>query len=117
MENRIKKIRELAGLNQADFGMSVGVKQSAITGYETGARKPRDTVIKLICDEYHINKQWLLTGEGEMYMPETKEREVEELVKKILDDPEQRKLRMVKWIVELDDNALRKLEALKILED
>lgn len=112
MENRIKKIRELAGLNQADFGMSVGVKQSAITGYETGARKPRDTVIKLICDEYHINKQWLLSGEGEMYMPKTKEREAEELVEKILDDPEQKKLRIVKWIVGLDDEKLEMLEAL-----
>lgn len=110
MKNRIKKIRKQAGLNQTDFGMSVGVKQSSITGYETGVRQPVDAVIKLICNEYHINEHWLRTGEGEMYLPKTKEEEIAELVKKLFEDPDPRKLKVVKWFVELDDDELKLLE-------
>lgn len=110
MKDRIKKIRKQAGLNQTEFGLNIGVRQSAITGYETGAREPLDAVIKSMCSAYQINEQWLRTGEGEMYLPKTKEEEIADLVKKFFDDSDPRKLEVVKWFVELDDNELELLE-------
>ena len=43
--NRIKKLRKYLGLNQTEFGIVIGIKQSTVAGYETGVRDPIDTII------------------------------------------------------------------------
>ena len=62
-------------MNQTEFGNRIGVKQSAITGYETGIRKPLDAVINSICKEFNVSETWLRTGKGDMFidMPEEDE--------------------------------------------
>lgn len=45
MKERIKLLRKYLGLNQTEFGARIGVKQTSVAGYETGARIPLDTVI------------------------------------------------------------------------
>lgn len=66
MKDRIKLIRTMSGLKQADFGEKIGVKQNTITCYESGTRKPTDAVILSICREFNINEEWLRNGTGEM---------------------------------------------------
>lgn len=67
MKERIKKIRKESGLNQTDFGSRIGVKQSSVTGYESGTRAPMDAIIMSICREFNVNEEWLRYGTGEMY--------------------------------------------------
>lgn len=64
LNERIKKIRTALNLNQTDFGKKIGVKQTTIAGYESGARQPLDTVIASICREFNVNEEWLRTGAG-----------------------------------------------------
>ena len=66
MNSRIKQIRESFHLNQTEFGARIGLKQSSITGYESGNRKPNNAVIKAICNEFQINEEWLKSGIGPM---------------------------------------------------
>ena len=67
MNARIKAIRKTVGLNQTEFGARIGVKQTTIAGYETGASTPMDAVISSICREFNVDERWLRTGEGEMF--------------------------------------------------
>ena len=67
MNARIKAIRKTVGLNQTEFGARIGVKQTTIAGYETGASTPMDAVISSICREFNVDEHWLRTGEGEMF--------------------------------------------------
>ena len=67
MNTRIKAIRKTVGLNQTEFGARIGVKQTTIAGYETGASTPMDAVISSICREFNVDEHWLRTGEGEMF--------------------------------------------------
>ncbi len=67
MKDRIKKIRKNAKLTQVQFGERLGVKGNTVTGYETGVRIPSDAVKFLICREFEINREWLETGQGDMY--------------------------------------------------
>ena len=69
MKNRIKEIRKDSNLNQTLFAEKIGVKQSAVASYETGAREPLDVVVKSICDKFNVNEKWLRTGDGEKYIP------------------------------------------------
>lgn len=68
MKERIKAVRKKMGLTQTEFGAKIGVKGNTITNYETGLRIPSDAVILSICREFDVDRNWLLKGEGEMFL-------------------------------------------------
>lgn len=73
MNTRIKEIRENAGLTQEEFGKKIGSARNTIANYETGNRKPSNSVIVSICREFNVNEEWLRTGNGDMFIfPEDK---------------------------------------------
>ena len=51
----LKQIREKAGLSQAELGNMVGLKQTSISQYESGARKPNLPMAKKIADTLNIS--------------------------------------------------------------
>lgn len=81
MQNRIKEVRKVNGLTQAEFGEKIGVKGNTVTGYETGIRSPSDAIIVSICREFGVNEEWLRTGKGEMFLPKSRGQEIGEIVK------------------------------------
>lgn len=86
MNDRIKELRKSLKLNQTEFGSRIGVKQSAITGYETGIRSPGDAVILSICREFSVSEAWLRYGTGEMFVSRSKNEEIAMLVNDIMSD-------------------------------
>jgi len=66
MNDRLKAIRKELGLNQAEFGARLGVRNSAISKIEKGENTLTDQMLISICREYNISEQWLRTGAGEM---------------------------------------------------
>lgn len=76
MKNRIKEIRKIQRLTQVEFGERIGVKGNTITNYENGLRTPTDAVILSICREFKVNKDWLLTGNGDMFSDRTKSQQI-----------------------------------------
>lgn len=71
MKDRIKKIRKNADLTQEKFAERLGIKRNTVATYETGKSEPMDNIIISICREFNVNREWLLTGKGDMYnMPE-----------------------------------------------
>lgn len=64
MKDRIKALRKELGLTQEKFADRLGVKRNTIATYEIGRNEPIDAVISLICKEFHVNEEWLRTGEG-----------------------------------------------------
>lgn len=67
---RIKKMRKALDLTQAEFASRIGVKRNTIATYEIGRNVPLDAVVASICREFHVNEEWLRTGNGEMFQPE-----------------------------------------------
>lgn len=65
--DRIKKLRKELNLTQQEFSEALGVGRGVISMYESGNNKPSEAVLNLICRQYHVNKDWLRTGEGEMF--------------------------------------------------
>lgn len=84
MKNRIKQIRKDHKLTQVEFGERIGVKGNTVTNYETGLRNPTDAVVLAICREFSVNKEWLLTGKGDMY--DVPEDEVAAVVSDLLEE-------------------------------
>ncbi|WP_128543632.1 XRE family transcriptional regulator [Larkinella soli] len=66
---RIKAIREDKGLSQVEFARAIGTQQPNVSDYETKGVVPRRGTIRNIVERYSVNEKWLLTGEGDRYLP------------------------------------------------
>jgi transcriptional regulator with XRE-family HTH domain len=64
---RIKKVREAMKLTQKEFAKLFGLKQNAISQWEIGNSRVSDEILCDLSQDYNININWLLTGEGEMF--------------------------------------------------
>ena len=64
MKDRINKVRKHYGLSMQAFGDRIDVSKEAIRLLEKGATSPAERTIKAICKTYHVNENWLRTGEG-----------------------------------------------------
>mgnify|MGYP000621698888 CR=1 FL=1 len=69
---RLKHLRkDTLKMSQAAFGAKLGVNRDVINNIE-GNRlaKPEQklSLFKLICSEFHVNEDWLLNGNGEMFV-------------------------------------------------
>jgi transcriptional regulator with XRE-family HTH domain len=68
---RIKQIRQEAGLSQRKFAERISMSPSHIAGLELGNKQINDRIIKLICQEFGFSEYWLKTGEGSMHDEES----------------------------------------------
>lgn len=87
MRERIKELRQALGLTQQKFADALGVKQNTIAQYECGRNAPIDAVISLICREFGVSETWLRNGEGEMFVPKSRNEELFEFVTKVAEGP------------------------------
>ena len=69
INDRIKVLRTKLKLSQIDFGGRIGITESAVSNYENGRRSISEQVKTAITREYGVNKLWLESGEGSMFLP------------------------------------------------
>lgn len=72
MITRLETLIQNLELNQKDFASKIGISPSRITELRRGRIKTlsSDTLIR-IHQEFGVNINWLLTGEGEMFLTST----------------------------------------------
>ncbi len=63
---RIKALRKSQRLSQAEFGENIGLKQVAVSNLEKEGNTVTEQNLALICQRFHIRRDWLVNGEGEM---------------------------------------------------
>jgi len=67
INSQIKVLRKAQKLNQAEFGDRIGLKTSAVSKMEQEGSTVTEQNIRLICEKFHVRREWLVDGEGEMY--------------------------------------------------
>jgi transcriptional regulator with XRE-family HTH domain len=67
LHERIKEIRAFLGISQREFSRQIYITQSFYGDIELGKKNPNDRIIQLISTQFKVNKEWLKTGEGEMF--------------------------------------------------
>lgn len=107
--DRIKEIRKENNLTQTEFAEKLGVTRSVISNIELNRlAKPnqKTSLIKLICKEFDINEEWLLTGTGEKYVIEKEDEKLAGALAEIsLSDNEKLK-NLIEKMIKLDDKHL-----------
>ena len=81
INTRIIELRNCVGTNgkkmtQEEFSSRINLSRNFIAQIEIGAKVPSDRTIKDICKEFNVNENWLRYGEGEMFLPLAREKEI-----------------------------------------
>jgi transcriptional regulator with XRE-family HTH domain len=71
---RLRTVRERLGMTQKEFANFLNVGIATVQRYEREERAPSGEFLKLLLDKCNVNINWLLTGEGSMFVnPDLKE--------------------------------------------
>ncbi len=110
MKNRIKQVRKSNNLSMEKFGERIRITRSSVCKIENGENNPSEQTIKLICQEFDINEEWLRTGQGEMTYPKGRNQIVSEFAADLIKEPESFKTRLIESLAKLDEKDWIELE-------
>lgn len=115
VNERLKSLRISLGMNQKDFGERIEVAQTYLSQIEKGDRPVTDKISKIVClqnwNGKSVNEEWFLTGNGEMFVPETKDGQITRLLSDVLKkENSDFKRRLVTALSKLDDTGWKYLE-------
>lgn len=121
MNNRIRELRKkVLNKSQKEFAERLGLSENFIWQIEKGEREPSDRTITAICREFNVNKDWLLTGKGEMRTALDRDKAVSDFLADVMrSESEDFRRRMVAVLSKLDVSEWELLEkmALKLAEE
>lgn len=116
MKDRIKKIRKELDLTQQKFADKLGVQRNTIAMYEMGRTLPSDAIMRSICREFNVNEDWLRTGEGEMFIKQTRDEQIASFVGSIQSSEDDSfKKRFISMLSALDESDWEVLEKMVIM--
>ena len=107
MNHRIRKLRKLLGLTQSEFADNIGLKQSALSNMEKNGALVTPQSIKSICSVYHVNEEWLLTGNGEIFIVSPYEKEFSEIFKSLHPATQEHLLKTARELLKLQEALLK----------
>lgn len=76
MNSRVKLVRDHLNLKQNEFAEKLGIRQSSLSSIENVSVNVSDRVFKDVCLAFNVNKEWLITGNGEMFNTLSREDEI-----------------------------------------
>ena len=59
-KDRLKELREKAGLSQYELANKLFVSRSAVAKWENGSGIPSDINLEAICNYFNVEEEWLL---------------------------------------------------------
>lgn len=112
INERFLQIRESLDMSRKAFGERLGVSDSVIKNIEYNVTEPKPLLIQQICKEYNVDPYWLETGEGEMFLPKSKDDAIMEFMESVMADEEESfRRRFVEMLSNLDDDGWLFLES------
>lgn len=83
MNSRLKEIRTTKGLSQDDFAKKIGISRSHVAGLESGRKNITERLINDVVREYNVNKNWLISGVGDMFIDPLDDLQLDDDVKEL----------------------------------
>lgn len=108
MNQRVKAVRKDQKMTQVEFGNKLHLSKNYLSNIETGLYPISDKFVDELCRTFHVNENWLRTGDGEMYKEMSKSEEIADIAARLYKDDgsEYRKL-LIKAIMEVPEENLK----------
>lgn len=84
MNERFKQIRKALGMTQDEFSSKISLSRNFIAQIESGTKTPSGRTVSDVCREFNVSEEWLRTGNGEMFVPETKDEQISKMLADVL---------------------------------
>ena len=72
LHKRIKEVRARLNLTQKAFGDKLGLSRDIIANIECNRVKPQRMFLQHLCATFSVNPNWLETGEGNVFIDDSK---------------------------------------------
>ena len=101
---RVRALRKELGLTLQAFGDRLGVTRATVSRIENGVNNLSDQMVVSICREYGVSERWLRDGEGEMFVPVTRNEKIARFAGELMKDetPDFRR-QLVEILADLND--------------
>lgn len=119
INQRISDLIKELKITRTAFAAKLNISQAHISKVCSGDSGLSERTIRDICDKFHVNEDWLRHGEGEMFLPRSREDEIETFFGQIADGPDNFQKRLISILASLNEDEWELLEkmALKLMED
>lgn len=108
--SRIKELRNKLNLSQTEFSQRIGVAKTTVSGWERGTRVPPQVTIRTICQEFNVNYEWLVHGEGYMFVDLSENDLILDFVDRVLAGSDPFIIDIFKSFAQLDTEDWKALE-------
>ncbi len=115
--DRIKQLRLTLNLKQVEFATETGISPSYLSYIESGSRLPSYELLETICVKYNVNVNWILTGNGELFVTSTSNNSEKQTLLLDIDYISQNELYEILWGLKIPlfkYALLERLEELKV---
>jgi transcriptional regulator with XRE-family HTH domain len=68
ISERIKEVRHTLKLSQIKFSRAIYISNGYLAEIELGNRRVNERIIQLVAAIFGVNKTWLKTGQGDMFV-------------------------------------------------
>lgn len=102
-------------MTQTEFGEALGVKRDVINNIENNRLKnpeKQEPIYRLMCEKFNVSEEWLRTGEGEMFVPLTKNQLITEFAADLVMEDNTFKKRLFEALAKLNESEWEVLEKL-----
>lgn len=113
MKDRFKELRKELNVTQQEFADKLKISRNFVAQIEMGSKVPSDRTIDDVCREFNVNEEWLRTGNGDMFVPGIKDKQISAMLADVMKSGEDSfRHRLVSALARLDDDGWDKLEEL-----
>lgn len=113
MKDRFKELRKELNVTQQEFADKLKISRNFVAQIEMGSKVPSDRTIDDVCREFNVNEEWLRTGNGDMFIPGIKDKQISAMLADVMKSGEDSfRHRLVSALTRLDDEGWDNLEKL-----
>lgn len=113
MKDRFKELRKELNVTQQEFADKLKISRNFVAQIEMGSKVPSDRTIDDVCREFNVNEEWLRTGNGDMFVPGIKNKQISAMLADVMKSGEDSfRHRLVSALARLDDEGWDNLEKL-----
>lgn len=119
LHERVRYLRkDILKQSQTEFAEALGTSRDAINNIEGNRLKrpeQKEPLLRLMCEKFSINESWLLTGEGEMMKPMSRDAEISSFLGDVMrgEDGDFRR-RLISVLAKLDAAEWELLESMAL---
>lgn len=120
---RVREVRKNAKKTQKEFAQLLGLTENYVWQVEKGQRDLSERTLNDVCRVFEVNPRWIRTGEGEPFLPQSREERITEILSKAMTSPSTARDRLCRALARLPDDAFPLIEqyilsmAASILDD